>query len=176
MTGRPGVVLAATLALTGAILAFPGARAAPPPSAAPTVAVEPVRPPLTESKRVVKGGQGRALPVSVDIPAIGLHALIRPAVLPGNETVHGATGWYEQVPGRRAGLAAPRPGDLVSVHRFDGGIVNFRIITVRRYPDGESPGRGITGSARHPELRLTMSSVASSPAGRVVIFARAIGD
>ncbi len=124
----------------------------------------------------------RSLPVSVDIPAIGVHsALLRLGVnadgtiaVPPLTTSAGEAAWYRYsaTPGQigaavieghvdsRRGpavffrLGALRPGDTIDVTLTDGITAIFRVTGVREYSKARFPSRMIYGDADYAALRL----------------------
>jgi hypothetical protein len=146
----------------------------PPASAAVPVAVTQPR----HGTRVMN----RSVPVSVDIPAIGLHAQIIPlglnasggVAVPSLSTPYLAS-WYDRGPAPgQAGAAVLlghvdaasvgpaafyrlgdlRPGNLVYVDRRDGRTVVFRVGSVGLYPQNAFPAARVYQYSRYPTLRL----------------------
>ena len=133
------------------------------------------------------GGQAhaplrRSLPVSVDIPAIGVHSkLLRLGVNPDGtirvpplNTRADEAAWYKYsaTPGQRGvsvieghvdsylgaavffRLGALRPGDSIDVRLANGITAVFRVTGVRRYVKTRFPARTIYGRTGFPALRL----------------------
>ena len=133
------------------------------------------------------GGQAhaplrRSLPVSVDIPAIGVHSkLLRLGVnrdgtirVPPLNTRADEAAWYKYsaTPGQRGvsvieghvdsylgaavffRLGALRPGDSIDVRLANGITAVFRVTGVRRYVKTRFPTRTIYGATGFPALRL----------------------
>lgn len=134
------------------------------------------------------GGSGhgsplrRSLPVSVDIPAIGVHSkLLHLGVnpdgtmqVPSLTSRAGQAAWYKYspTPGQIGAsvieghvdsyrgpavffrLGALRPGDRVRVRLADGVTAVFRVTGVRQYPKSKFPARKIYGPTRFASLRM----------------------
>ncbi len=124
----------------------------------------------------------RSLPVSVDIPAIGvnsklLHLGLNPdgtIQVPSLETSSGVAAWYKYsaTPGQigssvieghvdsRQGpavffrLGTLRPGDTVDITLADGITAIFRITGVREYAKSKFPAKAIYGVTDYAALRL----------------------
>jgi LPXTG-site transpeptidase (sortase) family protein len=124
----------------------------------------------------------RSLPVSVDIPAIGVHArLLHLGVtrggaieVPSLRTQADEAAWYKYspAPGQPGAsvieghvdtyqgpavffrLGALRPGDKVRVKLADGVVAVFRVTGVRLYAKSRFPARTIYRSPRYAALRL----------------------
>ncbi|MBO0817607.1 MAG: class F sortase [Actinobacteria bacterium] len=124
----------------------------------------------------------RSLPVSVDIPAIGVHsALLRLGVkadgtmqVPPVQRRPNTAAWYKYsvTPGQigtsvieghvdtRQGpavffrLGALRPGDLVKVRLADGITAIFRVTGVRQYQKSKFPAETVYRRTRFAGLRL----------------------
>ena len=124
----------------------------------------------------------RSLPVSVDIPAIGVNSkLLHLGVnsdgtiqVPSLYTRPGEAAWYKYsaTPGQigasvieghvdsRQGpavffrLGALRPGNKVEVRLADGVTAVFRVTGVRQYAKSRFPARIIYGASRHAALHL----------------------
>jgi hypothetical protein len=125
---------------------------------------------------------GRSVPVSVDIPAIGvrsqlLHLGLNPngsIQVPSLTTSAGEAAWYKysatpgqigtsvieghvdsyQGPAVFFRLGALQPGDHVDVTLADGVTAIFRISGVRRYLKVDFPAKTIYGAADYAALRL----------------------
>jgi hypothetical protein len=182
----PGSLRARVAGVAGALLIAGGAAAvgvavvaqqhAPQPSAATAGTTGP------------SGGKGwwlslrRSMPVSVEIPAIGVHSvLLRLGVKPDGTMqvppVHrrpDTAAWYkysvtpgqigtsvieghvdnDQGPAVFFRLGALRPGDLVNVRLADGITAVFRITGVRLYPKSGFPAKTVYRATRFAGLRL----------------------
>jgi hypothetical protein len=170
------LALAVVLALAGSgalALAITGvsgpSRVAPAPAAA-------VAPP---SAGVV--ALAPSAPVTLDIPAIGVHTPLLTLGLNPDGTVEvpplesPQPGWYDGSPtpgelgpavilghidSARSGpavfydLAALLPGDPIGVTRADGSTVGFRVDSVAQYPKRAFPTDAVYGDLDHPGLRL----------------------
>ena len=133
------------------------------------------------------GGQAhaplpRSLPVSVDIPAIGVHSKLLHLGLnldgtmrvPSLTTRAGEAAWfkYSATPGQMGvsvieghvdsyqgaavffSLGALRPGDSIDVRLADGITAVFRVTGVRQYAKSRFPAKTIYGTTGFPALRL----------------------
>jgi hypothetical protein len=123
----------------------------------------------------------RSMPVSVEIPAIGVHSvLLRLGVKPdGTMQVpplqrSRTAAWYkysvtpgqigtsvieghvdnDQGPAVFYRLGALRPGDLVNVRLADGITAVFRVTGVRQYLKSAFPAKAVYHAARFAALRL----------------------
>jgi hypothetical protein len=124
----------------------------------------------------------RSLPVSVDIPAIGVNSkLLRLGVnsdgtiqVPSLETSANVAAWYKYsaTPGQVGAsvieghvdsyrgpavffrLGALRPGDTVDVTLADGITAIFRVTGVREYLKSNFPAKSIYGATGYAALRL----------------------
>jgi hypothetical protein len=124
----------------------------------------------------------RSLPVSVDIPAIGVHSkLLHLGVsadgsieVPSVATSASKAAWYKYsaTPGQIGSavieghvdsyhgpavffrLGALRPGDHIDVTLADGITAIFRVTGVREYAKSKFPARIIYGAADYAALRL----------------------
>jgi hypothetical protein len=124
----------------------------------------------------------RSLPVSVDIPAIGVNSkLLRLGIGPGGTiqvpplyTRPNKAAWYKysvtpgqigtavieghvdsyQGPAVFFRLGALRPGNSVDVTLADGITAVFRVTGVREYAKSRFPARSIYGATRYAALRL----------------------
>lgn len=124
----------------------------------------------------------RSLPVSVDIPAIGVNSrLLRLGVnadgsmqVPSLTTSAGLAAWYKYsaTPGQMGAsvieghvdsyrgpavffrLGALRPGDAVDVRLADGITAIFRVTGVREYLKSNFPAKSIYGAPGYAGLRL----------------------
>lgn len=122
-------------------------------------------------------------PTRVDIPAVGVHAVVRPVGLNADGSLEvmpaGAhyddVGWFNgsPTPGQTgpavlAGhldsaangrsvfylLATLTPGNSVTVTRADGTRAVFEVTAVRRFPKAKFPSSLVYGNTAGPELRL----------------------
>jgi Sortase domain len=133
------------------------------------------------------GGQAhaplrRSLPVSVDIPAIGVHSKLLHLGVNRDGTIRvpplnaraDEAAWYKYsaTPGQRGvsvieghvdsylgaavffRLGALRPGDSIDVRLANGITAVFRVTGVRRYVKTRFPARTIYGATGFPALRL----------------------
>ena len=172
MAGILGVVL--ILAGTGAVGAvFLSQRHAPHPSAGAAGAIAP-------------GGHGpslrRSVPVSVDIPSIGVTSRLLHLGLNADGTIQvpslvtsaGEAAWYKYsaTPGQIGAsvieghvdsyqgpavfyrLGALRPGDHIDVRLADGVTAIFRVTGVREYAKSNFPAKAIYGATDYAALRL----------------------
>jgi hypothetical protein len=124
----------------------------------------------------------RSLPVSVDIPAIGVHSALLHLGTNANGTMRapslgtqsGRAAWYKYSPTPGAvgvsvieghvdsylgpavffRLGALRPGDHVDVRLADGVTAIFRVTGVREYLKARFPAKAIYGGKGHAALRL----------------------
>jgi sortase (surface protein transpeptidase) len=183
------VVLAGAGALTFAVAGPPGQpRRTPgvpvPVAAAPVAAPEGSRPaPVLD----------RSVPVTLDVPAIGVHAPVAATGLNADGTIEvpplgsGLAGWYEHspTPGERGpavvlghvdsarsgpgvffDLPALLPGDIVAVTRADGSTARFRVDRVAEYPKSAFPTAAVYGDLDHAGLRLITCGGAFDPVER----------
>jgi hypothetical protein len=124
----------------------------------------------------------RSLPVSVDIPAIGVHSKLLHLGASPNGTIQvpslhtqaGEAAWYKYsaTPGQIGAsvieghvdsdrgaavffrLGALRPGESVDVTLADGIIAVFRVTGVRQYPKSNFPAKIIYRTPGYAALRL----------------------
>ncbi len=124
----------------------------------------------------------RSIPVSVDIPAIGVKSKLLHLGLNSDGTIQvppldtsaGLAAWYKYsaTPGQigasvieghvdsRQGpavffrLGALRPGDIVEVTLADGITAIFRVTGVREYSKSNFPAKSVYGTTRYAALRL----------------------
>ena len=124
----------------------------------------------------------RSLPVSIDIPAIGVTSKLQHLGRNSDGTIRvpsltatpGQAAWYKYsaTPGQvgvsvieghvdtRTGpgvffrLGGLRPGDKVDVRLADGTVAVFRITGVRRYLKSKFPAKAIYAATRYAALRL----------------------
>jgi hypothetical protein len=174
LAGISGVLLLAGGAVTVAIAAISQQHAPQPnPNAAGVTG---------PSFRARGPSLRRSVPVSVDIPAIGVHSgLLRLGVntdgsiqVPSLTTSADEAAWYKYspTPGQIGSsvieghvdsyqgpavffrLGALRPGDVIDVTLADGVTAIFRVTGVRDYAKAEFPTRAIYGPADYAALRL----------------------
>jgi sortase (surface protein transpeptidase) len=136
----------------------------------------------------------RSVPVSVDIPAIGVNSGLLHLGLNPDGTIQvpslyarpNEAAWYKYsaTPGQigasvieghvdtRQGpavfyrLGALRPGDRVNVKLADGILAIFRVTAVREYPKSNFPSTAIYGAAGYAALHLiTCGGVFDSASG-----------
>jgi len=118
------------------------------------------------------------LPVSVEIPAIGVHAELVGLALNDDGSMEvpgfGLAGWYVKGPPPGANgpaviaahldstsgpdvfyeLATLQPGDEIHVHREDGTTASFAVEDVAQHPKDELPGDRIWAASSQPRLTL----------------------
>ena len=172
LAGMAGILLI-TGGIVGVGVTFLSQQHAPQPSAAASGAVGPA-------------GQGpslpRSVPVSVDIPAIGVTSKLLYLGLNADGTVQvpslvtGASeaAWYKYsaTPGQIGAsvieghvdsyqgpavfyrLGALRPGDTIDVTLADGITAIFRVTGVREYAKSNFPANAIYGTTNYAALRL----------------------
>jgi hypothetical protein len=182
-TPRPGGLRGRVAGMAGALLIVGGAAAvgvavaaqqhAPQPSAAVAGAIGPGKAWWLSLRR--------SIPVSVEIPAIGVHSvLLRLGVKPDGtmqvppQRRPNAAAWYkysvtpgqigtsvieghvdnDQGPAVFYRLGALRPGDLVNVRLADGITAIFRVTGVRQYPKSQFPAKTVYRATRFAALRL----------------------
>ena len=181
---RPGGLRARVAGVAGALLIVGGAAAVTVALAAQQHAPQP--------SLAAAGGTGpgkawwlslrRSLPVSVEIPAIGVHSvLLRLGVKPDGamqvpplQRRPSTAGWYKysvtpgqigtsviaghvdtvQGPAVFFRLGALRPGDLVNVRLADGITAIFRVTGVRQYLKARFPARTVYRGTHFAALRL----------------------
>ena len=189
--------LAAALAALGATLLVTGALAQEHPPASPrdlgTIPAPGSLTPATTSPGHPGRGQGdaasstpvlpRSLPVSIAIPAIGVHSHVIELGLGPNNTLQvppltqagvQETGWYDlgptpgqvgpavivghvdsyQGPGALYRLGALRPGDQIYVTRADGTVAIFRVDAVDQYSKVSFPTEQVYGPVSYAGLRV----------------------
>lgn len=132
-------------------------------------------------------------PVSIEIPAIGVHSALQYLGLTAQHTLqvpapgprYDEAGWYKysstpgslgpavivghvdsaaQGPSVFFNLGVLRPGDNVLVTRADGLIAVFSVDGVRRYPKDHFPTQLVYGKTDHAALRLITCGGAFDPA------------
>jgi hypothetical protein len=183
---RPASLRARVAGLAGALLIAGGAAAVGVAVAAQQHAPQPS---LTAAGTTgPSGGRAwwlslrRSLPVSVEIPAIGVHSvLLRLGVKPDGtmqvpplQRRPSAAGWYKysvtpgqigtsvieghvdnhQGPAVFFRLGALRPGDLVNVRLSNGITAIFRVTGVRQYLKSNFPAKTVYRATRFAALRL----------------------
>ena len=156
------------------------------PSSPPVFGPAPTRSgaPAVESTPAPAAGMlTHSVPVSLDIPAIGVHSDLlalglnadRSVEVPPLDTPDSQAGWYRYSPtpgelgpaiilghvdsaaygpGVFYRLGALRPGDLVRITRADGKVAIFRVDRNVRYPKNSFPTDEVYGNIDHPGLRL----------------------
>lgn len=172
LAGVAGVLLILG-GITAVGVTFLSQQHAPQPSAAASGAIAPA-------------GQGpslqRSVPVSVDIPAIGVTSQLLDLGLnadgsiqvPSLVTSAGEAAWYKysatpgqigtsvieghvdsyQGPAVFFRLGALQPGDTIDVTLSDGITAIFRVTGVREYLKSEYPAKAIYGATHYASLRL----------------------
>jgi hypothetical protein len=184
---RPGGLRARVAGVAGALLIVGGAAAVGAAIAAQQHAPQPS--PAAAGATGPSAGKAwwlslrRSLPVSVEIPAIGVHSVLLHLGVKRNGTMQvpplhrrpNAAAWYKysvtpgqigtsvieghvdnaQGPAVFFRLGALRPGDLVNVRLADGIIAVFRVTGVRQYPKSRFPAKTVYRDAtRFAALRL----------------------
>ena len=186
----PAAAAAAVLATFGAVLVGVGVTRPGPPAVradtlwVPAAAMVPAPPSAGASLPPARPAADVALPVGLEIPAIGLRATVGavgrdadgaiavPAPGPGSG---GRAYWYRDLarPGadgpavivghvdsRTGGpavfyrLGELAPGDAVTVRRADGTSVRFVVQALGRYPKSAFPAQSVYGDTPMPTLRL----------------------
>lgn len=169
-----GVLFAAGLSLAvspgGEVASAPTVRAAAAPAERPA------------SGGVAPEGLPRAVPVHLDIPAIGIHAPVTQLGLDPDGTIAmppptrtAPAGWYRglaspgeigtavivgHVDSARFGpavfyrLRQAERGDAVTVRRADGTTARFTVVAIRTYAKKHFPAAAVYGMADRAELRL----------------------
>ena len=183
---RPGSLRAGIAGVAGGLLIIGGAAAvgvavaaqqhAPQPSLTAAGATGP------SAGKAWGPSLRRSLPVSVEIPAIGVHSvLLRLGVKPDGtmqvpplQRRPSAAAWYkysvtpgqigtsvieghvdnDQGPAVFFRLGALRPGDTVKVRLADGITAVFRVTGVRQYPKSKFPAKTVYRATRFAALRL----------------------
>jgi hypothetical protein len=144
------------------------------------------QPSATAAGQVGPGGQGpslqRSVPVSVDIPAIGVTSTLLDLGLNADGTIQvpslvtsaGQAAWYKYsaTPGQIGAsvieghvdsylgpavfyrLGALQPGDTIDVTLADGITAIFRVTGVREYLKSNFPSKAIYGTTNYAALRL----------------------
>jgi hypothetical protein len=129
----------------------------------------------------------RSLPVSVDIPAIGVHSLSTRAGeaawykysaapgQPGTAVIEGHVDSYRG-PAVFFRLGALHPGDSIDVRLADGITAVFRVTGVRKYAKSRFPAREVYRAPGYAALRLitcggTFDYATRSYLSSVVVFA-----
>jgi len=183
-------VLGATLMVTGAMAQQ---HAPTPPRDLGTIPAPESLTPATPSSGRPGRGQAdtasgtpalpRSLPVSLAIPAIGVHTNVIKLGLGPDDTLQvppvtpagvQETGWYDlgptpgqvgpavivghvdsyQGPGAFFRLGALRPGDRINVTRADGTVALFRVDAVDEYSKGSFPTQQVYGPVSYAGLRV----------------------
>ncbi|HEV2373450.1 MAG TPA: class F sortase [Streptosporangiaceae bacterium] len=181
---RPGGLRGRVSGVAGALLIVAGATAVGAAFAAQQHAPQPSRTAAGTTGPSAAGvlSLQRSSPVSVEIPAIGVHsALLRLGVRPNGAMQVPPLGqqpsvaaWYkysvtpgelgtsvieghidnDQGPAVFFRLGALRPGDIVNVRLADGITAVFRVTGVRQYLKSRFPARTVYRTARFAALRL----------------------
>ena len=181
---RPGGLRARVAGVAGALLIAGGAAAVGAAIAAQQHAPQP------SQSAAGTTGPGRAwwlslrrsVPVSIEIPAIGVHSVLLSLGIKHDGTMEvpplrrkpSAAGWYKysvtpgqigtsvieghvdstQGPAVFFRLGALRPGDLVNVRLADGITAVFRVTGVRQYQKSKFPAKTLYRATRFAGLRL----------------------
>ena len=177
-------LVAIAMIVTGIVVAFVGhdtLRWAPPP--VPPAWAAAGRPPAPSHAALTRGTPVRSEPVSIDIPAIGVHATVTDLGLNRNGTLavpplakaKQLTSWYDRgpAPGQpgaaailghvdAAGIGPAvfynlgnlRPGAKIYVHLRSGQTVLFETYSVALYPKAKFPTGKVFGYTSWPTLRL----------------------
>ena len=178
------VGLAGALAVLGAALVVIGVRAQESPSAPPRdLGTIPARGSLTPARTSPGPALPWSRPVSLSIPAIGVHTSVIELGLGADDTLQvppltqagvQEAGWYDlgpapgqagpaviaghvdsyQGPGVFFRLGALRPGDQISVTRADGTVAIFRVNAVDKYSKTSFPTRQVYGPVGYAGLRV----------------------
>lgn len=186
------VVLVAVSGATALTVAVANQRHAPqpPPSAAGSLAsssvnaeVPAVRRSSDHAPKVVGPVLASSKPITVDIPAIGVHSAIQYLGLTEEHTLevpapgpmYDVAAWYKHssTPGALGpaviyghvdsaaegpsvffNLGSLRPGHKVLVTRADGTVAVFEVDGVRGYPKEQFPRQRVYGETDHAALRL----------------------
>ena len=192
-----GVVLALSGTSLIAVAMAPEDRALLPPR----VAVGPRPPPLHpwhvgQTSDQAETVMPRSKPVTIDIPAIGVHSSLLSLGVNADSTVqvpsgrsYDQAGWYRFSPtpgslgpavilGHVSGaqgasvffeMGRLRPGDRVKVTRRNASVAIFEVTRVRRYPKKRFPTQLVYGNTDHPALRLiTCGGLFDSTTGHYV--------
>ena len=182
---RPGGLRARLAGVAGALLIVGGAAAV-----GVAVAAQQHAPQPSATAAGATGPAGRAWwlslrhspPVSIDIPAIGVHSVLLHLGVKADGTMQvpplhrrpNAAGWYrysvtpgqigtsvieghvdsDQGPAVFFRLGALRPGDLVNVRLADGMTGVFRVTGVRQYSKANFPAKTLYRATRFAGLRL----------------------
>ena len=178
-----GSIVARAAGLIGALLIISGAVAV---IVAFALQVHAPQPPLSAAGATGRTAGGpsvrRSLPVSIDIPAIGVDSKLLHLGVNSDGTIQvpslyatpGQAAWYKYsaTPGQIGvslieghvdtyrgpavffRLGGLRPGDLVKVRLADGITAVFRITGVRQYLKSEFPAKTIYAKTRYAALRL----------------------
>ena len=181
---RPGGLRARVAGVAGALLIAGGAAAVGAAIAAQQHAPQP------SQSAAGTTGPGRAwwlslrrsVPVSIEIPAIGVHSVLLSLGVKSDGTMQvpplrrkpNAAGWYKysvtpgqigtsvieghvdstQGPAVFFRLGALRPGDLINVRLADGMKGVFRVTGVREYQKAKFPAKTLYRATRFAGLRL----------------------
>jgi hypothetical protein len=189
----PGYLRARLAGVAGVLLMVSGATAV---GVAASAQVHAPQPAAAAAGVIAPAGRGpslpRSIPVSVEIPGIGvssnlLHLGLNPdgtIQVPSLYARPDEAAWYKYsaTPGQigasvieghvdtRQGpavffrLGALRPGDHVDVRLADGVVAVFRVTAVRQYPKSNFPARAIYGAADYAALHLITCGGVFDPA------------
>ena len=181
---RPGTLRARIAGVAGALLIAGGAAAV-----GAAIATQQHAPQPSQSAAGTTGpGKAwwlslrRSTPVSIEIPAIGVHSVLLSLGVKPDGTMQvpplhrrpNAAGWYrysvtpgqigtsvieghvdsDQGPAVFFRLGALRPGDLVNVRLADGMTGVFRVTGVRQYSKAKFPAKTLYRATRFAGLRL----------------------
>jgi Sortase domain len=196
----PAAAVLAALALIAAGAAVRGSHAAAPVQPAREAGADPVL--LPRSTAPKRRAHRAALPVRLEIPAIGVRAPLVRLGLDASGALEvpsdfGTAGWWSG--GARPGEPGPaviaahvdsrtgpalffrlgelRRGDLATIVRADGSRARFAVERSARYPKARFPTALVYGRTRRPALRLITCSGAFDRASghyrdNTVVFAR----
>jgi len=184
-------VASAALAGLGLALILMGAL---PGGTSDPVAASSGRPAPRPAASVDPNRLGHSLPLSLDIPAIGVHTRLMSLGLNPDGTVEvppvtrtAPAGWYKNLstPGEpgpavilghvdavHGGSAVfyrlkdLRKGDDLSVDRADGRTAYFTVRSIARYPRTDFPTEAVYGPQTGPELRLVTCGGSFDPIRR----------
>jgi sortase (surface protein transpeptidase) len=149
---------------------------------APVPTPAPSRSPSKAAARAKGHPLPRSVPLTLDIPTIGVHSAVMSLGLKPDGTValppltgDAPAGWYKYLatPGESGPavilghvdsakdgpavfyrLRDLRPGDQVSVDRADGTTARFTVRSIAKYPKNHFPTKAVYGPVSGPELRL----------------------
>ncbi|MGH9102658.1 MAG: class F sortase, partial [Acidimicrobiales bacterium] len=150
---------------------------------APSATKPPTTKPPTTKPAVIGPTLARSLPVSIDLPSIGVHSSLQYVGLNPDGTIavpqpgpkYNEAAWYKYspTPGQVGPsvieghidsaaegpsvffrLGALKPGDTADVTLADGTVAVFRITGVRQYPKASFPTHTVYGNTDFAALRL----------------------